>query len=42
MTNDRKCKVQVNGQEIQYVEEFSNLGQLASLENKQVKKIDNA
>lgn len=40
ITNGRKCKVKADGQEIQYIEEYLHLGQLASFENRQEKEID--
>lgn len=40
MTNGWKCKVEVDVLEIQYVEEYSDLGPLASFENRQEKQID--
>ncbi|CAG9133292.1 unnamed protein product [Plutella xylostella] len=40
MTNSTKRRVEVDGQEIQYVNEYIYLGQIASFENRQDKEID--
>ena len=40
MTNSTKRRVEVDGQEIHYVDEYIYLGQLVSFENRQEKEID--
>ncbi|KAJ2950316.1 hypothetical protein O0L34_g11682 [Tuta absoluta] len=40
MTNSTKRKVEVEGQEIQYVDEYIYLGQIVSFQNRQDKEID--
>lgn len=40
MTNGAKRRVKVHGEDIQYVDEYINLGQIASFDNRQSKEID--